>query len=244
MVLRSYDHNLNTDRKQRLWIWSGLFSVAFYENSAVNILWTAITWTRPTLHLCHKQSWLYFPLAFQTRPRWSLGFVQGVAAGACALQLPATTTCTIATFASFVSQTKLRRQVCTNCVIHGTYVSQRLTNLCFVPNPICHSPTGGRPTVTMPAPHPSFIQLCSFSPSFYATIPYNFWYLYYKIKNVTWWFAAVCLGRWKFVGPRRSSLHSVRIGQLLVSLCTSTHCQCNESVHRKEQLLFTPFMTV
>ena len=30
---------------------------------------------------------------------------------------------------------KLRRQVCTNCVIHETYVSQRLTNLCFVPNP-------------------------------------------------------------------------------------------------------------
>ena len=56
--------------------------------------------------------------------------------------------------------------------------------------------------------------------------------------------AAVCLGRWKFVGPRRSSLHSVRFGQLLVTLCTSTHCQCNESVHRKEQLLFTPFMTV
>ena len=26
---------------------------------------------------------------------------------------------------------KLRRQVCTNCVIHETYVSQRLTNLCF-----------------------------------------------------------------------------------------------------------------
>ena len=60
---------------------------------------------------------------------------------------------------------KLRRQVCTNCVIHETYVSQRLTNLCFVPNPICHSS------------------------SFYATIPYNFWYLYYKVKNVTWWFA-------------------------------------------------------
>ena len=56
--------------------------------------------------------------------------------------------------------------------------------------------------------------------------------------------AAVCLGWWKFVGPRRSSLHSVRFGQLLVTLCTSTHCQCNESVHRKEQLLFTPFMTV
>ena len=37
------------------------------------------------------------------------------------------------------------------------------------------------------------------------------------------------------MGPRRSSLHSVRFGQLLVTLCTSTHCQCNESVHRKEQ---------
>ena len=60
------------------------------------------------------------------------------------------------------------------------------------------------------------------------------------------------------MGPRRSSLRSVRLGQLLVTpktldiykylmslvtLCTSTHCQCNESVHRNEQLLFTPFMT-
>ena len=107
MVLRCYDHNLITDRKRRLWILSGLFSVAFYENAAVSILRTAITLTRPTLHLCHKQSRQYFPLAFRTRPRWSLGFVQGIAAGACALQLPATTTRTIATFASFVSQTKI-----------------------------------------------------------------------------------------------------------------------------------------
>ena len=79
MVLRCYDHNLITDRKRRLWILSGLFSVAFYENAAVSILRTAITLTRPTLHLCHKQSRLYFPLAFRTRPRWSLGFVQGIA---------------------------------------------------------------------------------------------------------------------------------------------------------------------
>ena len=36
----------------------------------MSILRTAITWTRPTLHLCHKQSRLYyyFPLAFQTPP--------------------------------------------------------------------------------------------------------------------------------------------------------------------------------
>ena len=27
------------------------------------------------------------------------------------------------------------------------------------------------------------------------------------------------------MGPRRSSLHSVRFGQLLVTLCTSTQCQ-------------------
>ena len=132
--------------------------MAFYENAAVSILRTAITLTRPTLHLCHQQSRLYFPLAFQIRPRLSLGFVQGVAADACSLQLPATTTRTIATFASFVSQTKITETgTCTNCVIHETYVSQRLTNQCFVPNPICHSPTGGRPTVTMLAPHLSFI---------------------------------------------------------------------------------------
>ena len=49
------------------------------------------------------------------------------------------------------------KQLCTNCVIHESYVSQRLANICFVPNPICHSPTGGRLTVTMPAPHLSFI---------------------------------------------------------------------------------------
>ena len=73
MVLRCYDHNLNTDRKRRLWIRSGLFSVAFYENAAVSILRTAITWTRPTLHLCHKQSRIYFPLAFQTRHRMIAG---------------------------------------------------------------------------------------------------------------------------------------------------------------------------
>ena len=127
---------------------------------------------------------------------------------------------------------KWRRQVCTNFVIHETYVSQRLTNLCFVPNPICHSPTGGRPTVTMPAPSP---------PPFMLPFRIVFYIYNYKVKNVTRWFAAVCLGRCKFVGPRRSSLHSVRFGQLLVTLCTSTHCQCNESVHRKEQLLFTPF---
>ena len=51
---------------------------------------------------------------------------------------------------------KLRRQVCTNCVIHETYVSQRLTNLCFVPNPICHSPTGGRPYGHDAGPSPQF----------------------------------------------------------------------------------------
>ena len=31
----------------------------------MSILRTTIAWTRPTLHLCHKQSRLYFPLAFQ-----------------------------------------------------------------------------------------------------------------------------------------------------------------------------------
>ena len=47
MVLRCYDHNLNTDCKRRLWIWSGLFSVAFYENAAVSILRTAIYYVDP-----------------------------------------------------------------------------------------------------------------------------------------------------------------------------------------------------
>ena len=79
-------------------------------------------------------------------------------------------------------------------------------------------------------------------------LPFRIIFDIYIIKLRMWRdgsrLAAVCLGRWNFVGPRRSSLHSVRFGQLLVTLCTSTHCQCNESVHRKEQLLFTPFMTV
>ena len=79
-------------------------------------------------------------------------------------------------------------------------------------------------------------------------LPFHIIFDIYIIKLRMWRdgsrLAAVCLGRWKFVGPRRSSLHSVRFGQLLVTLCMSTHCQCNESVHRKEQLLFTPFMTV
>ena len=38
------------------------------------------------------------------------------------------------------------------------------------------------------------------------------------------------------MGPRRSSLHSVRFGQLLVTLCTSTHCQCNESVWEQQMI--------
>ena len=142
---------------------------------------------------------------------------------------------------------KLRRQVCTNCVIHETSVSQRLTNLCFVPNPICHSPTGGRPTR-------SWCRLLTSVSFNYAPslppfmLPFRLICDIYIIKLRMWRdgsrLVAVCLGRWKFVGPRRSSLHSVRFGQLLVTLCTSTHCQCNGNVHRKEQLLFTPFMTV
>ena len=49
---------------------------------------------------------------------------------------------------------------------------------------------------------------------------------------------------WNRLGDSR--LSESRLGGMtpLVTLCTSTHCQCNESVHRKEQLLFTPFMTV
>ena len=39
----------------------------------MSILRTAITWTRPTLHLCYKQSRLYFPLAFQTCPQMIAG---------------------------------------------------------------------------------------------------------------------------------------------------------------------------
>ena len=40
-VLRCYYHNLNTDRKRRLGIWSGLFSVAFYENADLHIWYTS-----------------------------------------------------------------------------------------------------------------------------------------------------------------------------------------------------------
>ena len=68
MVLRCYDHNLNTDRKRRLWIWSGLFSVAFYENAAVSILRTAITLTRPTLHSLVPQT---IPTIFKSKRFWT-----------------------------------------------------------------------------------------------------------------------------------------------------------------------------
>ena len=157
MVLRCYDHNLNTDRKRRLWIWSGLFSVAFYENAAVSILRTAITWTGPTLHLCHKQPGLYFTWHSKPAPddRWASSKSLQLARVRCNC-LPQQHAQLRRLLLSFPKR-KLRRQVCNNCVIHEINVSQRLTNLCFVLNPICHSPTGGRPTVTMPASHISFI---------------------------------------------------------------------------------------
>ena len=141
---------------------------------------------------------------------------------------------------------KLRRQVCTNCVFHETYVSQRLTNLCFVQLlSVTHPPAVGLRSWCRPLSSVSF----NYAPSLPTfMLPFRTIFDIYIIKLTMWRdgsrLAAVCLGQWKFVGPRRSSLHSVRFGQLLVTLCTSTHCQCNESVHRKEQLLFTPFMTV
>ena len=238
MVLRCYDHNLNTDCKRRLWIWSGLFSVAFYENAAVSILRTAITWTRPTLHLCHKQSRLYFPLAFQTRPRWSLGFVQGIAAGACALQ------CDVCFF-RFPNENYGDRYVLIVSSMKLMYHKGWRTYVLSQILSATHPPAVGLRSWCRPLTAVSFNYAPSLPP---FMLPFRIIFDIYIIKLRMWRdgsrLAAVCLGRWKFVGPRRSSLHSVRFGQLLVTLCTSTHCQCNESVHRKEQLLFTLFMTV
>ena len=141
---------------------------------------------------------------------------------------------------------KLRRQVCTKCVVHETYISQRLTNLCLSQIlSVTHPPAVGLWSRCRPFTSVSFNYAPSLPP---FMLPFRIIFDIYIIKLRMWRdgsrLAAVCLGRWKFVGPRRSSLHSVRFGQLLVTLCASTHCRCNKSVHRKEQLLFTPFMTV
>ena len=110
---------------------------------------------------------------------------------------------------------------------------------------VTHQPAVGLRSRCRPLTSVSFNYAPSLPP---FMLPFRIIFDIYIIKLRMWRdgsrLAAVCLGRGKFVGPRRSSLHSVRFGQLLVTLCTSTHCQCNESVHRKEQLLFTPFMTV
>ena len=49
-VLRCYDHNLNTDRKRRVWIWSGLFAVPFYENADLHIWYTSALLYRTLLY--------------------------------------------------------------------------------------------------------------------------------------------------------------------------------------------------
>ena len=247
MVLRCYDHNLNTDRKRRLWIWSGLFSVAFYENAAVSILRTAITLTRPTLHLCHKQSRLYFPLAFRTRPRWSLGFVQGIAAGAWIESIAChnnTHNCDVCFF-RFPNENYGDRYVLIVSSMKLMYHKGWRTNVLSQILSVTHPPAVGLRSRCRPLTSVSFNYAPSLPP---FMLPFRIIFDIYIIKLRMWRdgsrLAAVCLGRWKFVGPRRSSLHSVRFGQLLVTLCTSTHCQCDESVHRKELLLFIPFMTV
>ena len=248
MVLRCYDHNLNTDRKRRLWIWSGLFSVAFYENAAVSILRTAITLTRPTLHLCHKQSRLYFPLAFQTRPRWSLA---GLRTRHCSWRVCAAIACHNNThncdvcFFRFPNENYGDRYVLIVSSMKLMYHKGWRTYVLSQILSVTHPPAVGLRSWCRPLTSVSFNYAPSLPP---FMLPFRIIFDIYIIKLRMWRdgsrLAAVCLGRWKFVGPRRSSLHSVRFGQLLVMLCTSTHCQCNESVHRKEQLLFTPFMTV
>ena len=130
---------------------------------------------------------------------------------------------------------KLRRQVCTNCVIHETYVSQRLTNLCFVQIlSVTHPPhlrSRCRPLTSV-----SFNYAPSRPP---FMLPLRIVFDIYIIQLRMWRdgsrrFVWVGGSVWALQIP----LHSVRFGQMLVTLCTSTHCQCNESVHRKEQLLF------
>ena len=123
MVLRRYDHNLNTYRKRRLYFPDYIF--LWHSKPAPDDRWASSKALQLARVRCNC-----LPQQHAQLRRLLLSF----------------------------PKRKLRRQVCTNCVIHETYnVSQRLTNLCFVPNPICYSPTGGRPTVMMPAPHLSFI---------------------------------------------------------------------------------------
>ena len=162
MVLRCYDHNLNTDRKRRLWIWSGEFDPVCVQWHFMNMpLWAfweqPLRWPAP--HFTCATSNPDYIFLWHSKPapdgRWASSKALQLARVRCNC-LPQQHAQLRRLLLSFPKR-KLRRQVCTNCVIHETYVSQRLTNLCFVPNPICHSPTGGRPTVMMPAPHLSFI---------------------------------------------------------------------------------------
>ena len=125
---------------------------------------------------------------------------------------------------------KLRRQVCTNCVIHETYVHHKgwRTYVLSQIISVTHPPAVGLRSWCRPLTSVSFNYAPSLPP---FILPFRIIFDIYIIKLRMWSdgsrLAAVCLGRWKFVGPRRSSLHSVRFGQLLVTLCTSTYCKCN-----------------
>ena len=112
------------------------------------------------ISLCHKQFRLYVHLAFQKPPL----MIAELRPRRCSWRVCAANACHSTSHNSDVCFFRFTKEndedrcvLCTNCVIHESYVSQRLTNLCFVTNPICHSPTGGRPTVTMMASHLSFI---------------------------------------------------------------------------------------
>ena len=155
-LLRCYDHNLNTDRNGDFefdpvcfqWHFMKMPLWAFWEQP---LRWPAPHFTCATNNPDYIFLWHSKPAPDD---RWASSKALQLARVRCnCLPQHAQLWRLLLSF----PKRKLRRQVCTNCVIHETYVSQRLTNLCFVPNPICHSPTGGRPTVTMPAPHLSFI---------------------------------------------------------------------------------------
>ena len=140
MVLRCYDRNLNTDRNRDIefdpvcfqWHFMKMRLRAFWEQPLRG----------PAPHFTCATNNPDYIFVWHSKPapddRWASSKALQLARVRCNC-LPQQHAQLRRLLLSFPER-KLRRQVCTNCVIHETYVSQRLTSLCFVPHPICHSP--------------------------------------------------------------------------------------------------------
>ena len=87
---------------------------------------------------------------------------------------------------------------------------------------VTHPPAVGLRSRCRPLTSVSFNYAPSLPP---FMLPFRIIFYIYIIKLRMWRdgsrLAALCLGRWKFVGNRRFSLHSVRFGQLLVGSKTA-----------------------